>query len=97
MADWTRLGRYQLIAVLALLLFTPAVLLALTVAFLVFAQSIVLADLSALELVELYLIELATFAVFAYLLYRVARAAVTGYLPGVDGEDDQTRPNDESS
>jgi hypothetical protein len=93
MFDRFGLERHRKILVLGLLLFTPAVLLALTVAFLFVAQSIVLADLSTVELVELYLIELVVFTAFAYLLYRVTRVAVTEHLPEADGDD---RPPEEA-
>lgn len=69
------------VVALFLVVLLPALVLAVTLAFLQFAQAVAIGELSALELVELYLIEMAVFGVAAYLLYRLAIATLEDELP----------------
>jgi uncharacterized BrkB/YihY/UPF0761 family membrane protein len=69
------------VVALFLVILLPALVLAVTLAFLQFAQAVAIGELSALELVELYLIEMVVFGVAAYLLYRLAIATLEEELP----------------
>lgn len=73
--------RATLLAVGLLILFTPVVLLSITLGFLIVAEGLVFGELSYIEVLELYLIELALFAGFGYLLYRLLLFSVEHHLP----------------
>jgi hypothetical protein len=77
------LDRSKLVVISILLVFTPVVLLVITLGFLVTAQGLDPAEISVLELIELYLIELALFAAFGYLLYRLLIHSVENHLPQI--------------
>jgi hypothetical protein len=90
----TRRQRLRTFALVLLVVFTPVVLLVATVGVLLVAQSIDLATLSALELLELYLVELAVVVVFALVLYRLTGGAFEGARSGPDST--ERTPTEES-
>ncbi len=63
-----------------LVILTPVVILVLALGFLLIAQSIVLEELSLIEIIEWYLLELLLFAGSAYLLYRLMIVSVEKHL-----------------
>lgn len=89
--------RMRILLIGLLVLFTPVILLVITIGFLLMAQSIVLNELSALEMLELYLIEVAIFGGFAYLLYRTTQTVVEEHLPASLDATEEPREADDSS
>lgn len=74
-------NRVSLIAIVILLVLTPAVLLALTVTFLTATIEINISELTLVELVELYLLELMVLVGVGYALYRLVLRLVVHELP----------------
>ncbi|MFC7137607.1 hypothetical protein [Halobaculum litoreum] len=66
-----RTERFWLIATGLLLVTMPAFTLVVAYAVLLATQSVLVGNITTVELVELYLIELLAFALFGYLLYRL--------------------------
>lgn len=89
-----RRGRSLLLVLL--ILFTPIVILVITLGFLQIAEGLVPGELSALELLELYVIELVVFAVTAYVLYRASMTAMEGRVAEPPGERDHDAERGES-
>jgi hypothetical protein len=63
-------------AVGVLVLLSPAVILLITLEFLVLSGDLVVGRVTPLELLELYLLDLAVLVGFAYLVYRLVRGAL---------------------
>lgn len=68
--------RSLIILVIIAVVLMPSLFIGVTIAFLQFAQGLVIVELSVLELVELYLIEAVLSAVFVALLYYVSVTAL---------------------
>lgn len=81
--------RGQSLLLVLLVLFTPIVILVITLGFLQIAEGLVLGELSPFELLELYVIELVLFAVIAYSLYRASMTAMEGRVAEPPGERDR--------
>lgn len=63
--------RTMVILLLLAVVVMPSLIIAITLAFLQFAQGLVIGELSVVELVELYLIEAVLSAIFVVVLYRL--------------------------
>lgn len=78
----------------------PALLLALTVGFLVLTGDLVLGRLTPLEFIELYIIDLLLFVGAGYGVYRLTLWTVENRLPAsldaLEGRDDEELSNDGS-
>jgi hypothetical protein len=81
--------RVVLLLIGLLVLLSPVLILALTLAFLAFTGDLLLGRVTPLELLELYVIELASVVVIAYGLYRLVRLLVVHRLPGALDADDR--------
>lgn len=73
--------RFVILLTCLLVLFGPAVILTVALAFLTFTGGLARGEVSAIELLELYVIELVLLAGFGYLVYRLTRYLVEHRLP----------------
>jgi len=73
--------RVVVLAIGLLVILAPALLLALTVGFLVLTGDLLLGRLTLLEFLELYIIDLVLFAVAGYGIYRLTLWTVGNRLP----------------
>lgn len=73
--------RIEILLIGILVLLSPALILLITIEFLVFTGDLILSDVTLLELLELYIIDLMILAGVAYGLYRLVKALVIHRLP----------------
>lgn len=92
-----------LVLVGLLILFAPAIVLALTLEVLLLFGDVQLSDISALEFVELYLLDLFLLVIFGFVVYRLtvylARTEVADRLDALEAleaaeSDDETEDRD---
>lgn len=92
--------RVIVLAIGLLVILAPALLLALTVGFLVLSGDLVLGRLTPLEFIELYIIDLLLFAGAGYGVYRLTLWTVENRLPAsldaLEGRDAEELSNDGS-
>jgi hypothetical protein len=81
--------RVQTLLIALLVLFAPAAILALTLAFLSYTGNLLLGRLTLLELLELYLIDLLLLSGAGYLLYRLLGRAIGDPVPDSLDEADE--------
>lgn len=90
--------RLVLLLIALLVLFSPVVILGLTVLFLQWTGDLLIGELTLVEYLELYILELLIFVGFSYALYRLVRVLVVYKLPdAIEGIEDESDSQDDSS
>lgn len=93
--------RFVVIAISILVIFTPIVILGLTIGFLLLTEDLRLGRLSLLEYLELYIIDLIVVSAVAYGIYRLTLRLVEDQLPAsldaIDSADEGDEAEDKTA